>query len=324
MRQVTPLKRRKIKELEAKMASQVTPSIQLTLDLGIQVERKVKGVEMGVLENGLPYLTQSGLATMAGVARSTIVAITKEWEKTFDEPIVPGTRMEFLKDYLLEHEYHDPKLYIAIMKDGTLHYAYPDIVCTAIIEFFAFEAKKPNETALRNYRNLARYGLQKFIYTALKYSPEDQWRYFNDRVSILQNSAPTGYFIIFSEITGLVVDLIHAGLSVNDKTIPDVSVGISWAKHWSEHGLDARFGDRMQWEHYYPDYYPQAQSNPQTPWAYPDSALPLFRSWFRNSYLSTKFPEYILKKAKLLKGGKIEAKEIAGLYDRKELEDRSA
>lgn len=33
---------------------------QLKLDLGIEVERVVGGIEMGVLENGIPYLTQRG------------------------------------------------------------------------------------------------------------------------------------------------------------------------------------------------------------------------------------------------------------------------
>lgn len=103
------------------------------------------------------------------------------------------------------------------MKDGSPHYAYPDVVCMTFIEFFAFEAQRQNETALRNYRQLARYGLQKFIYDALQYVPIDRWTYFNDRVSILKDAAPEGYFICFKETTGLVVDLITAGLPVNDK-----------------------------------------------------------------------------------------------------------
>ena len=137
-------------------------------------------------------------------ARSTIFEITKEWERGFEDPIiVPGTRIGFLKDYLLRNRYDEPRLYIEILKKNSPHYAYPDVVCMAIIEFFAFEAQKTNETALRNYRNFARYGLQMFIYAALNYVPEDNWRYFNDRVSILKNSAPDGYFIVFNEVTGL-------------------------------------------------------------------------------------------------------------------------
>lgn len=51
------------------------------LDLGVEVERVVGGVEMGVLENGLPYLTQRGLAAMSGAARSTIQELTQEWSE---------------------------------------------------------------------------------------------------------------------------------------------------------------------------------------------------------------------------------------------------
>lgn len=317
-----PPKLKKNKSLKAKLPVPPAPPRQIPLDLGIEVESNVAGIEMGVLENGIPYLTQQGLTTMAGTARATIFEITKEWEQAYEEPSIPGTRISFLKDYLFENGYDEPKLYIEITKDNSPHYAYPDIVCMAIIEFFAFEARKKNQTALKNYRNLARFGLQKFIYTALNYLPEDKWHYFKDRVSILKDSAPVGFFIIFNEVAGLTVDLINSGLSVNDKTIPDTSVGIHWAKFWSDKDLDREFGERIKWEHHYPDYYPQAASNPQTPWAYPDSALPLFRQWFRYFYLTTKFPVYILKKAGALKGGRQEAEKIAGLYDQKAIEDR--
>jgi len=166
------------------------------------MEKDVNGIEMGVLENGIPYLTQRGLATMAGAARSTIFEITREWEEGFNDPITPNTRLGFFKDYLFRNNYTEPQLYLVIEKDGSPHYAYPDIVCTAVVEFFAFEAQRTNETALANFRRLAGYGLQRFIYDALGYVPEDKWKHFNDRVSILKDSSPDGYFIVFNEITG--------------------------------------------------------------------------------------------------------------------------
>ena len=113
------------------------------------------------------------------------------------------------------------------------------------------------------------------------------------------------------------MDLINADLSVNDKTLPDISVGISWGKFWTENRLEEQFGPRIKYEHNYPAYYRQADSNPQPARPYPDTALPLFRRWFRNEYLLTKFPQYILTKAKLLPGGKREAEQIAGLFDDK-------
>lgn len=295
------------------------PSKQLVLDLGIEVEKNIGGIEMGVLQNGLPYLTQVGLAQMSGAARATIFEITQDWEALANQPIPGKGRMAFFKDYLLKNGYDDPRLYMEILKNGTPHYAYPDVVCMAFVEYFAFESQRINETAIKNYRNLARYGLQQFIYTALGYSPEDKWKYFNDRVSILKDSAPDGYFILFSETTGLAVDLINADLTVNEKTLPDISVGLAWGKFWASNKLDERIGARIKYEHNYPSYYPQSVSNPQKPWAYPDHALPLFRKWFRHEYLTTKFPRYILSKANLLRGGKLEAEKIAELFEQKRI-----
>lgn len=293
--------------------SPATPR-QGVLDLGVEVERIVGGIEMGVLENGIPYLTQRGLAEMSGAARSTIQELTKEWEEAKASGIFPAGRMTFFHDYLLKNGYDEPQMFIEIKKDGTAHYAYPDVVCMAVLEYFSFEAQRKNDTALKNYRNLSRYGLQKFIYDALSYSPPDRWKHFQDRVSLLKDAAPEGYFIIFNEVNGLAVDLINAGLTVNDKTIPDGSLGIHWGKHWEDENLTEEFGDRIKWEHYFPSYYPQSASNPQKPWAYPDPALTYFRRWFRRVYLTTKFPSYVLKKANILPGGKAEAEQLAQMY----------
>jgi hypothetical protein len=67
------------------------------------------------------------------------------------------------------------------------------------------------------------------------------------------------------------------------------------------------------------NYYPQAASNPQSPNAYPDVALAYFRQWFKQVYLLTKFPTYILTKAKMLPGGKAEALKIGAMYQGKAL-----
>ena len=272
---------------------------------------------MGVLQNGLPYLTQRGLAQMTGAARATIFEITQDWKQTYGDPISPKGRMAFFKGYLFKEGYDSTRLFIDISKNGSPYYAYPEIVYMAFIEYFAFEAQRTNETASLNFRKLARLGLQQFIYKALDYTPADNWKYFNDCVSLLKDSAPEGYFIVFSKIHGIAVDLINAGLTVNDKTIPDISVGIAWAKFWNDNDLSTRFGDRIKWDHYYPGYYPQSTSNPQHPWAYPDASLPLFRRWLRHEYLPTKFPRYILTKANVLSGGVQEAARIAGLYVQK-------
>lgn len=294
---------------------------QLRLDLGIQVEQDIGGIEMGILDNGMPYLTQRGLSSICGAARSTIQEITTEWSDSQGDDIQPKGRMRFFQEYLKQSGYNEQNLYLEILKNGSPHYAYPEVVCMAFIEFFAFEAQRVNDTAINNYRRLARYGLQKFIYDSLHYVPIDRWTYFNDRVSILKDSAPDGYFILFKETTGLVVDLINSGLPVSDKTIPDISVGSHWGRHWANSDFDKRFGARIKFEHDYPLYYPQASSNPQKPWAYPDAALPEFRHWFRHVYLRTKFPNYILSKANILPGGVSVAEQIAAIYEAPQIED---
>ncbi|WP_340644359.1 hypothetical protein [Phenylobacterium sp.] len=297
-------------------------SIQLKFDFGIEVEKVVGGVEMGILGNGIPYLTQRGLAAMTGAARSTIQELTTEWEQAQKTGVFPKGRMQFFSEYLSPKGFDEQQLFLEINKDGTPHYAYPDIVCMAMLEYFAFEAQRTNETAIKNYRSLARFGLQQFIYEALNYTPEDKWKLFNARVSILKDSVPFGYFSIFKECSGLMVDLINAGLTVNEHTMPDGSVGTTWGPYWTANGLEERFGARIQYPHYFPAEMPQSASNPQQAWAYPDEALPEFRKWFRAVYLRTKYPSYILRKANLLPGGKMEAAKLASMYEAKQIGDR--
>lgn len=287
---------------------------QIVLDLGVEVQRDVNGIEMGVLENGIPFLTQRGLALAAGSPRSALHEISQEWVDHFDDEVITKDRISFIKTYLFAQGYTDRSLYIEVMRDGQPHYAYPDVVCMAILEYYAFESRSPNQQAKDTYRAFAALGLRRFIYESLNYTPGDKWQYHHERVSILNNSAPLGYFIIFNEITGLIVDLINADLTVNHKTIPDISVGQMWAKHWKEFNYSSVYGERVPCQHNYPARYPQAKSNPQEASAYPNHALGEFRRWFRYDYLVTKFPEYILKKAPTLKGGKDEALKIGTMY----------
>lgn len=322
-RMVTPATSLSSENSNLPTGSALTPATprQGVLDIGVEVERVVAGVEMGVLENGVSYLTQRGLAEMSGAARSTIQELTQEWQDSQGTGVFASKRMTWFREYLVERGYDEPQLFIEIRKDGSAHYAYPDMVCMAVIEYFAFEAQRTNPTALANFRNLARFGLQTFIYEALGYSPPDKWKYHHDRISLVQSAAPDGYFIIFNEVSGMIIDLINADLPVNDKTIPDISVGRCWGDHWTGSGFDAIYGARIQYDHNYPPYYPQSAKNPLPAKAYPNAALPEFRRWFRHEYLTTRFPKYILTKAHLL-GGQQQAKQIGALYQPKSIEDQ--
>jgi KilA-N domain len=115
-----------------------------------------------------------------------------------------------------------------------------------------------------------------------------------ERISLNYDSAPPGYFNIFKETNQIIFELISAGLEVDENLIPDISIGQHWSKHWLESRFDEVHGERRHGPHWYPDRFPQAKSNPQDLWCYPDSALGEFRRWLRDVYLGAgKFSAYI-------------------------------
>lgn len=125
-----------------------------------------------------------------------------------------------------------------------------------------------------------------------------QWQPFHDRISLTLSKVPEGYFCIFKEMADLTAQLITQGATVNDETVPDISLGQAWAKEWLGKGYEADYGPRVTYEHNYPSYFRQARSNPQWPWCYPEEALGIFRRWMRNSYLPTAYPKYLAGKKK--------------------------
>ncbi|WP_149541465.1 hypothetical protein [Siccirubricoccus phaeus] len=192
---------------------------------------------------------------------------------------------------------------IRIERDGTPADAFTDSVCMAILEYYAFEAGGDGrEQALKNYRLLARKSFRDFIYTQVGFSPISAipapWQQFHDRVSLTHHRVPPGYFSIFKEIADIIVTLIRNGARIGNQFVPDISVGSHWGKHWRDNNLEAAYGPRVQHDHFYPDYFPQAVSNPQPVYCYPDEALGEFRRWMREVYLPLKLPSYLGSKTK--------------------------
>lgn len=266
---------------------------QHVLDLGIAKQIEIDGVGMGVLSDGTPFLTGRGLARLCGVAHAQIQRISAEWIEE-----AAKSRVSAIKALLAQRGVVLESPYVEITQRSGVVYAYPDVVCLAILEYYAFDAASPQEEAKKNYRLLAGKALQDFIYTQVGYDPRnsvpDAWRQFHDRVSLTYNSLPRGYFGIFKEMADMIVTLGQAGLHIDSKFVPDISVGLSWSKYWTESGLAQQYGERIKFEHNYPGYFPQARSNPQDCWCYPDAALGEFRRWLRDIYIGAgKFKKYI-------------------------------
>ena len=88
-------------------------------------------------------------------------------------------------------------------------------------------------------------------------------------------------------------------MPIDSKFVPDISVGIAWGTYWSANKLNEKFGERIKFQHNYPDYFPQSESNPQEPWCYPEMALGEFRKWIREHYIGGgKLANYLTDKVK--------------------------
>ncbi|KND83611.1 hypothetical protein SCC4092_0208400 [Aggregatibacter actinomycetemcomitans serotype b str. SCC4092] len=143
---------------------------QGVLDISIDKEAEINGIGMGVLGNGIPYLTQTGLAKVCDISRITLQELSSEWTSSIQSGLFTTNRMTFLSSYLFNRGFSNESLYIQVEKNGAIHYAYPDIVCMAILEFYAFESSKSDKTvAQRSYRELASLGLKEYIYRSTGY-----------------------------------------------------------------------------------------------------------------------------------------------------------
>jgi hypothetical protein len=282
---------------------------QLTLELGVVASKEVDGVEMGVHKSGTPFLTGRGLSTVCGISNSTLV----EWGQDAPER---GARFRGGKmAELLDAWGFEGACFFAKAPFGRqpVISAYPDKVCLAFLEYYAYHAGKHcNEIARRNFRLLAGEKLREFIYEQTGYSPTESteiaWKHFQDR--LLLNPVPEGFFSVFQETNDMVLSSIREGLRVDEHTVPDISVGRFWSNNWEENNLAAKYAQRTKYPHIYPDYFPQAQGGPQPAYIYPLEALGAFRKWLQRVYLPEKFPSYLNRK---VKKGAIEESRIPAL-----------
>lgn len=106
------------------------------LDISIKNEGEFDGIEMGVLENGIPYLTQNGLSIACGVQRLRIKEISDEWTKSFEHGIFKKGKMTFIGSYLQKSGYVEPKLYIPIMKNNVEY--HPKAIDDSVLDSISY------------------------------------------------------------------------------------------------------------------------------------------------------------------------------------------
>lgn len=275
----------------------ITAPEQLRFDLQVAAEIEIDGVGMGVLTDGTSFLTVRGLARMCGVDHTAVVRITGDWQS---QPLKP--REQKIRELVRAQGADDSVAFYAVMKNGIINHIVPSAVCMAVLEYYAFEARSESDQAAKSYRVLARKGFNDFVYAQVGYNPSGAtsiaWQQFHDRVTLAYHTVPVGYFSIFKELADLFVMLIRKGANLGPSFLPDISVGQNWSKHWVSENLEILYGARIKYEHNYPAYFPQAASNPQHPYCYPDEALGEFRKWVREFYLAKRMPNYLNDKVK--------------------------
>lgn len=290
-------KSKEIKVLVPAAPRKPRPSHQGTLDLQIDKQIEIDGVGMGVLTDGTAFLNGRGLARLCGIDSSRISEMSADWN---DASLALTAKV---KEILQKRGITLDEPYITIKQRSGEFTAYPDALCLAVLEYYAFDAPKTRDDAKKNFRLLAGKALHDFIYTQVGYDPQNHvpeiWRQFHDRVSLTYNSVPAGYFSIFKEISDIIVHLGQSGLIIDSTFVPDGSVGGVWGRYWTAQNLDEKFGPRIKFDHNFPKYFPQSLSNPQDTWCYPEMALGEFRKWLREVYIGEgKFEKYLSDKVK--------------------------
>lgn len=289
---------------------------QVALALQVSVSKEVDGIEMGVLSDGTTYLTGRGLARLCGVSSSAIGTRAAEWNECKRD----GKFAKLLYKLQMPRE----RLFMELEVAGVRTHAYYEDVCMAFLEYYAFESDKPSAVAQDNFRKLARLSLRAFIYQAVGYEPArvipTQWRQFHDRIVL--NKVPAGYFSVFREMSELVITAIQNGLTVDSHTVPDISIGMHWSKHWERMGMEGKYGAPRRYPHRYPEYFPQSKVTPMA-LLYPLSALPAFREWIETTYITEAFPAYLNGKVKSGALQATEARKILDVVDRSD-EERPA
>lgn len=272
---------------------------------------------MGILPTGETYMSLRGLSRFCGVSHTVIQELAKEWS---DGSLFQKSRgQKILGTYQrLTNGTMPPEAMYAVIETNNqlfpIIHAVPEQICVAVLQYYALHAKlDDNSIAIENFEKAAAFGLRKYIYQRLDFDfdfdriKDHCWELLKER--ILYNADPAGYFTTFSESTSIIANFVRHGIVVDERTMVDGSVGLTWAHYWKSNGLSEQYGDRVQIQHQFPKSYPQ--KDPMVN-AYPTEALPAFRTWFNDIYLTEKFGKYLAGK---VKKGDIEKERLPQLVD---------
>jgi hypothetical protein len=199
----------------------------------------------------------------------------------------------------------------------------PDEVCSAVLEYYAFEARQyaGKTTATNNYRSTGRAGIRVFIWARTGFVPDvlkqslrgHTSTYIERLENIRDHRVPDNLWTAFRE--GAEVLLLvekEMKVPVDQMDICDGSIGRHWSiyrKKKQKEGEDW-IKPSGSYYHVFNDQRMERECK-----AYDLTELSYFRAWLREVYIPTHLPDYLATKF-----GKLAAKdiymEIGGVTDR--------
>ncbi|MCT7953567.1 hypothetical protein NG798_27605 [Ancylothrix sp. C2] len=239
------------------------------------------GVEFFTISaTGESGMSQSGLARLCGVKESAIRQLLKS-VRTSSCP--KSLKCLQGKDFLLAGDVAEYKN-VTIINDET---------CAVLLEWYAFDSQRTNQTALYSYRKFAHIGVRSWIQSITDWHQPsiNQQPYWYRRIGLFRERTqiPKGWWCIFEEITSFVWEMESKGYVLPDSAIPDISVGKCWCNYLRSKGVNVANVARS-YPHYYPDWAYSVKAN-----IYPLDLLPEFRYWFEDTYKPLKSLQYFRK-----------------------------
>lgn len=160
------------------------------------------GIQMGVLVDGTPFLTGRGLANLCGVSPTAIF----DWGQFVNNE---SPKWEKMSRLLQARGFDETEIFFVLEDSSKKSNAYVDKVCTAFLEYYAFEAESnKTEKALSVFRVLVDKTFKDFIYALTGYQTKQLTfnQYTLSRITHHHNISPEkiplpdGYFCLFDEM----------------------------------------------------------------------------------------------------------------------------
>ena len=117
----------------------------------VEEQVEINGIEIGVVENGMPDLNGSGLARVCGPNCKALNRLGSDWTGEHAKP-----RGRKILEHLEKASVKGDALFLPSEHYGVAVNAYTEPVCFAILEYYAFAVDEPRTQAVQAFRTLAK------------------------------------------------------------------------------------------------------------------------------------------------------------------------